>query len=40
MDILTLAAASLGITLVTSMAGYVPARKATGIDPLLALRWE
>lgn len=39
-DIATLAAASLGLAAVTALAGYVPARRATGIDPMLALRWE
>jgi ABC-type antimicrobial peptide transport system permease subunit len=39
-DLLTMAAASLGIAAVTSLAGYVPARRATGIDPMSALRFE
>ena len=39
-DLLTLAAASLGIAAVTALAGYIPARRATGIDPMRALRWE
>ncbi len=39
-DLLTMAAASLGITAVTALAGYVPARRATTIDPMRALRWE
>jgi predicted permease len=39
-DLLTMAAASLGIAAVTALAGYVPARRATGIDPMHALRWE
>lgn len=39
-DLLTLAGASLGIAAVTAVAGYVPARRATGIDPMSALRWE
>jgi ABC-type antimicrobial peptide transport system permease subunit len=39
-DLLTMAAASLGIAAVTTLAGYIPARRATGIDPMSALRWE
>jgi ABC-type antimicrobial peptide transport system permease subunit len=39
-DLLTMAAASLGIAAVTALAGFIPARRATGIDPMNALRWE
>jgi predicted permease len=39
-DLLTMAAASLGIAGVTALAGYIPARRATTIDPMNALRWE
>jgi predicted permease len=39
-DLLTMAGASLGIAAVTALAGYIPARRATGIDPMRALRWE
>jgi ABC-type antimicrobial peptide transport system permease subunit len=39
-DLLTMTAASLGIAAVTALAGYIPARRATVIDPMLALRWE
>jgi ABC-type antimicrobial peptide transport system permease subunit len=39
-DLLTMAAASLGIAAVAALAGYVPARRATSIDPMNALRCE
>ena len=39
-DLLTMSAASLGIAAVTALACYVPARRATAIDPMNALRWE
>jgi predicted permease len=39
-DLLTMASASLGIAAVAALAGYMPARRATVIDPMRALRWE
>jgi len=39
-DAVTIAAACLGIIGVTVLAGYIPARRATAIDPMRALRWE
>jgi predicted permease len=39
-DVLTMAGAALGIAAVAVLAGYLPARRAVGIDPMRALRWE
>ena len=39
-DPLTMTVAAIGIASVAALAGYFPARRATGIDPMQALRWE
>ena len=39
-DPLTMILAAVGIGAVAALAGYLPARRATGIDPMRALRWE
>jgi len=39
-DGFTIAAAALGTVAVAALSGYFPARRATTIDPVRALRWE
>jgi ABC-type antimicrobial peptide transport system permease subunit len=39
-DPVTIAVSSAGLIIVTALAAWIPARRATGIDPVRALRYE
>ena len=39
-DPLSIILATAGLILVTALAGFIPARRATRVDPMVALRYE
>jgi ABC-type antimicrobial peptide transport system permease subunit len=39
-DPVTLVLSTAALLAVTAVAGYIPARRATRVDPMIALRYE